>query len=285
MSIFFNYDIVVSRNLYFSFLFSFFCSHVYEFHSIPTGWRRAILGSLLKNKKMKFICITEHLKKDSMDLFRFSGNNVIVLHDAASPAPENNYIDQTPLIMEQRNLNVGYFGHLHQGRGVEIIEKLASRLPVINFHVIGGQYEQVEQRKFKNKKLKNLKFYGHLPYGDARLMMVKCDLLLLPYQTRTFLTDGKTDTGRWMSPLKLFEYMSSNVAIISSDLPVLREVLSHNKNCLLVEPSNLEEWENAILSLTTDKLKALRLAQNARAEYEKFYNWNIRARKILTECI
>ena len=54
------------------------------------------------------------------------------------------------------------------------------------------------------------------------------------------------------SPLKVFEYMSYKKAIIASDLPVLREVLS-NKNSLIVKCDDINEWMAAIEKLKNPK--------------------------------
>ena len=41
----------------------------------------------------------------------------------------------------------------------------------------------------------------------------------MPYSKKVF-GDGNQDLSMWMSPLKLFEYISANKPIISSDLKV-----------------------------------------------------------------
>ena len=46
--------------------------------------------------------------------------------------------------------------------------------------------------------------------------------------------------------IKIFEYMSSKRPIISSNLKVLKEVLIHKENRLLVNPENLDDWVLAI---------------------------------------
>lgn len=37
-----------------------------------------------------------------------------------------------------KKLNIGYTGHLYQGRGIDIILKIAERYLDINFHIVGG---------------------------------------------------------------------------------------------------------------------------------------------------
>ena len=56
-----------------------------------------------------------------------------------------------------------------------------------------------------------------------------------------------------LSPMKLFEYMSTGVPLISSNLIVLKEILKDNHNCLLAEEQSVEEWNNSIIKLLKDK--------------------------------
>ena len=83
--------------------------------------------------------------------------------------------------------------------------------------------------------------------------MRQMDILLCPYQKQVYLKDQKTSTSSIMSPLKLFEYMSTKKVIISSNLNVLREVLINNVNCFLANPRNTQEWVNLIIRISKNK--------------------------------
>ena len=82
--------------------------------------------------------------------------------------------------------------------------------------------------------------------------------------------------------MKMFEYMATGRPIISSDLPVLREVLVNGFNALLVSPANINEWVRAIESIQINKELGMKLAKNARKDYLDRFNWNSRA-KIIKE--
>ena len=105
----------------------------------------------------------------------------------------------------------------------------------IDFHIIGGLEKDIEIWKDKIKS-KNVFFYGYVPHKEVSKYINSLDICLLPNQ-KVVLAHGAESGGinisGYTSPLKLFEYMSHRKAIISSDLPVLREVLS-NKNSLIV---------------------------------------------------
>ena len=84
-----------------------------------------------------------------------------------------------------------------------------------------------------------------------------------------------------MSPLKMFEYMSSNRPIISSNLPVIKEVLINKENALLVEPDNLQDWRDAVQLLYQTESLRVQLAENAYKDYLNLYSWDKRAEALL----
>ena len=85
-----------------------------------------------------------------------------------------------------------------------------------------------------------------------------------------------------MSPLKMFEYMAMGRAIISSDLPVLREVLDDN-TARLVAPDNTQAWIEALQSLKCDSQRSA-LAQNARAAAQQF-GWDRRVDRMIADLL
>jgi glycosyltransferase involved in cell wall biosynthesis len=103
----------------------------------------------------------------------------------------------------------------------------------------------------------------------------------MPYQKSVSVGLAGVDTAQWMSPMKMFEYMSVGVPIISSDLPVLKEVLVHNKNALLVKPNNVDEWSRALQQIDESPELEEKLGQTAYKQYAEKYTWKIRAKGIL----
>ena len=84
-----------------------------------------------------------------------------------------------------------------------------------------------------------------------------------------------------MSPLKLFEYMSSGVPIISSDLPVLKEILEDRRNALLVPPKNLDSWDKSLKIIRGNRKLSSYISKNAFNEYMQYFNWKKRAENFI----
>jgi glycosyltransferase involved in cell wall biosynthesis len=77
--------------------------------------------------------------------------------------------------------------------------------------------------------------------------------------------------------------MASNVPIIASDLPSIREVLN-KENSLLVEPDNHQKLSEAINCIVKNEDFSREIADNA-YQNVKNYTWHKRAEKILSQFI
>ncbi len=232
----------------------------------------------------KIVVITEALKKYYVKTYPEIAEKIIVAADGADPFPENLPIAE--LRGQPGKLNIGYIGSLFKGKGMEVVEKLSSTCIEFNFHVFGGRAEDVAYWKQKLSDNTNTFFYGFQPPFLIPRFVKALDVLLLPNQETVYGTPTKAsktpaNIGHWTSPLKLFEYMSSGKPIISSDLPVLREVLQHNRNAILVPPTDIDAWKSAIFRLSENNSLAISLGRNAKKDFLANYTWQKRAKKII----
>jgi glycosyltransferase involved in cell wall biosynthesis len=92
---------------------------------------------------------------------------------------------------------------------------------------------------------------------------------LAPYLANV-MVGSETDAAKWISPLKILEYMASCKPIIASDLPVFREVLEHEFNALLCRPDNLLGWLSALRRVRYDQDIC---AENALEVIRTKYTW------------
>lgn len=185
--------------------------------------------------------------------------------------------------MNDGKLDVGYIGHLYEGRGVELLVDLARRCGWLHMHIVGGDPDNTALWQESCREIENVTFYGHVPLAETEGYRQRCDVLAAPYQEVVKVAGDRVDTSRWMSPLKIFEYMASRKAIVCSDLPVLREILRDGENALLCKPDDVGAWGLAMEKLRDDADLRTRLADNAFTEYRKHYTWEKRAEKLLQE--
>lgn len=284
-------DVVISRNLYAAaVLWGLMPSRlVFETHQIEFGFRKHLQRWIMAAPRVRTVVISEALRTLLEQHHAMSFPRMIVLPDGAPAGIER---PSDAALAGQRlallgdegaryTFRVGYFGHLYHGRGLEIIEGLAARHPAFAFFVYGGNDSDVAA--LRNRPLPaNLLVKGFVRPAEVMGLMQVMDVLLMPYQRQVLIDqDPRKDTSRWMSPLKMFEYMATGVPIIGSRLPALREVLSDERNCLLAEPEDVEEWSGCLTRLQHEPELGRRLGTRARDDYLEQYNWLVRSRRLL----
>jgi glycosyltransferase involved in cell wall biosynthesis len=184
--------------------------------------------------------------------------------------------------LSPERFTLGYTGHLYPGRGRELLLELAKRLPEVAFLVVGGETRDIStfQAEIQAQQVENLILTGFVPNAELPLYQAACDVLLMPYQQKVAASSGG-DIARYLSPMKLFEYLACQRPIVSSDLAVLQEVLNP-QNAMLAPADDPGAWERAIESLRTDPELRERLASQARQDAQRF-TWEMRAGRILEE--
>src|SRR3990170_1610021 len=94
------------------------------------------------------------------------------------------------------------------------------------------------------RKLENVRLLGFVSPPRLPLVRAAGEVLLLPYG-RAITVSGGGDTTAFASPMKMFEYLAAGRVILSSDLPVLREVLNEG-NAILLPPEDPAAWRAAV---------------------------------------
>jgi glycosyltransferase involved in cell wall biosynthesis len=219
------------------------------------------------------VVISDALRKHYEDSYPALVDSVRTAPDAA---------DEVPISVTSRNpgnLRVGYVGHLYQGRGIELIAQLAERCSWAEFHVIGGVPKDIDEWRARCQDRRNIVFHGFCPPAEVPARMSRLDVMLAPYQRAVTTYGERHDTSRWMSPLKIFEYMAAGKPMIASDLPVLREVLNES-NAMLVDPEDVDAWAGALTALR-DPERRQRLGSRAHSDFREAHTWEQRAHRVL----
>jgi glycosyltransferase involved in cell wall biosynthesis len=234
-------------------------------------------GILNSSRLQKLVVITHALKKYYQENYPVDRVQIQVAPDAADPIPEGT----PPFVLPNKGerLQVGYVGHLYQGRGVEIIMEIAKLCNWADFHLVGGNDADISYWKIQTQIHKNICFHGFVAPAEAERLRISFDVLLAPYQQKVTTTSGGNNVD-WMSPLKLFEYMATGKAIICSDLPVLREVVEHEKNVLLCPPDDGSAWQNALERLQHDPALREKLGNSGYNEFVQHFTWKVRAYRV-----
>ena len=253
---------------------------VLELHSIPARGSKTwiALQRVMHHPRLRRIVTISGVLAD--DLVKEFGTphpdcDIVVAHDGAEAG-----LRPGPAAAHDGPLQVGYFGHLYPGKGMEMIAALAPLIPDVRFVVFGGNEEDIARWRAVCAEQTNLILHGHIPHAEVAAKMAACDVLIAPYAAQVAHVGGG-DIGRWMSPLKLFEYMAAERPVVTSDLPVLREVVRDGETALLCPPGDTGAYATALRRLATDPEMRTRIGSAGRDLLEAEYTWEERARRVL----
>ncbi len=258
---------------------------VYELHDRPTGklgawWLQRLAAS--KSPK-RVLMITNALRRVVEKEFGicFSDSEVQI----APNGIEWDRFEHLPTPMQARQAlglkempTAVYTGHFYTGRGMQLLCDLAQALPQIQFLWVGGRAMDVEMWRQRTQAFSNVILTGFVENQRLALYQAAGEVLLMPYE-RAIAGSGGGNSAEICSPMKMFEYMACGRAILSSDLPVLHEVLNE-ENAVFCPPEDAVMWGRALLSLVEDGERARRLGFQARRDAQQ-YTWRARAEGIL----
>jgi glycosyltransferase involved in cell wall biosynthesis len=176
---------------------------------------------------------------------------------------------------------VGYVGRLHtmnMDKGAGMLIEALRQVDGVTLAVVGGPDDAAEKLRDKWVKLglDESRFLnaGQVSPERVPLYLSALDVCAMPFPwTEHF--------AYYASPMKLFEYMASQRAIVASDLPSTAEVVKDGESALLYPPGDVDALAQAIMRLRDDRSLRERLANCAYQQVMEHYTWGARAAAIL----
>jgi glycosyltransferase involved in cell wall biosynthesis len=268
---------------------------VFEIHDLPGGFmgswlfRRFLQGS----GSRRLVVITQALKADVEKQFGklLQSPFAVVAPDGVDlvryeniPAPEEarrSLRESQGVLIPEEKFTLGYSGHFYPGRGMDQILAVASKSPEFTFLLIGGNHQDIDviRSEVSVRALDNIIITGFIPNLNLPLYQAACNVLLMPYQEVVEASSGG-DIAKYLSPMKMFEYLACGRVVIASDLPVLREVLN-DQNSILLHSNDVDAWVEAISDISTDSLRQKSLSERSKNDAMK-YSWESRVEQILS---
>ncbi len=267
-----NFDdksIYLSRSIIFALLASTMKKNiVLELHHEITGFSKFIylfLKHLRLIQNLNYIFLHKNLR----NYFKIDPKKNIILDDASNI---NDFKNKRTKKLKNTCI---YIGSFFEGKGIEQIFRLAKQNKKINFHIYG-------EKKYLNQKYKgiNVRIFDYVNYSKIPRILSKYKVALMPYQKKI---KGRASISleKYMSPLKMFDYLAAQMIIIASDLDVYKHILKDNFNCKLIKVNDDKLWSKTINSVFDLDTKYKYLKINAYKTAKK-YTWDQRCQKIIT---
>lgn len=190
--------------------------------------------------------------------------------------PDDVYIHQKINNLSPNKITLCYTGQFSEEKGIgnffEAIDYLRKKKPELEIKIllVGGARKEKDEHYFQ-KLLSKYQFQNIAiskptsfesftsSYADADICF---DLRSLNFENHHCL------------PIKIFYYAASGKPVIYTDLKATRIHMDVSKFGYLVEPKDANAISDLILNYIKNPAIYSAHAQQARAEYEKSYNWN-----------
>jgi glycosyltransferase involved in cell wall biosynthesis len=107
---------------------------------------------------------------------------------------------------------------------------------------------------------------GRVPHQEVPRVLAACQVCVAPYNPA-----GEPDLERygfWYSPMKLWEYMAAGRAVVSTDLPSIREIVGDDRG-VLVPPGDPPALADALADLLEDDGRREAMGRAGRAFAEQ----------------
>ena len=212
------------------------------------------------------------LNKSLVNDLKVFNLNYIILDDGADFI---NFISQDKLTKKKTCI---YIGSFFKGKGLEIIKKLSKLLPDFQFHLYGDK--ESLPKKINCKLNHNIKFYDYVEYSKIPKILKNYKVALMPFQAKINARSKNLEISKYISPLKMFDYLAAGKIIIASKLKAYDHILKNNKNSLLISHNDLNLWKNLIKDVFKNPHKYSKIKYNAKKTAIK-YSWDNRAKKFI----
>lgn len=281
-------DLVYTRLLWAAVLGSLFkLAVILELHDRPVGRMGPRLLKWFSRSKCKkrIVLITHALKTilENENALLFNPDEVVIAPDGVDLERYEDQITPSQARMKlglEDRLTAVYTGGFYEGRGLDTLMLLAQSFPLIQFVWVGGKGEIVQkwQQKIAAAGVKNVFLPGFVINQDIPLYQRAADILLMPY-SKSIAGSSGGNIADVSSPMKMFEYMAAGRAILTSNIPVLREVLT-DQNALFYEPEDFDDLKRKFSHLVEDESLRKKFSFQSAADVRQ-YSWSERMRGIL----
>jgi glycosyltransferase involved in cell wall biosynthesis len=272
---------IFTRDIVVAFVFSFFNKKViYEAHKEPRTKTANFMINYLKSKSnFLLVTISTALKNHYINKYSFEANKILDIHDGVFLKPYHEIKDikkddiRKELNLPLDKLLVVHTGSLHKGDDAKLFKSIIDNFHDMLFVQVGGKENDIKEYKEFYKNNKNILFIPHQNHKNIIKYQMSADILF-------YALDDKNKLWWCTSPLKIFEYMATNIPIIASNIGSVAEIINQN-NAIIYNPKDEKSIINAIEYFLNNKEKSIQKSYNSLKDIKEKYTWEKRVNKIL----
>jgi glycosyltransferase involved in cell wall biosynthesis len=221
------------------------------------------------------ICVSESGKAQLVKNWNVPAKKIVVFPNVADTKrfmPELDTRSEVRESLKKKDQPIVIFsGNFYQWHDVTTLLKaflqVIANHPSAHLVLLGDGENRLSMMKLAAdlKLSQSVTFTGMVPHEEVPRFLTAADIGVVPYPAM--------DTELWLSPLKLFEYMASGLAVIASNAGQLCEVIRDGYNGLLVPPGDELGMASAINRLIENPTLRTQLGIRARQDAVEKHSW------------
>jgi teichuronic acid biosynthesis glycosyltransferase TuaH len=211
----------------------------------------------------KIFTSSSGLSNKTLTYLPSGSDKVILVHNAGN----FHHFNSAYNINNQKQINnkpiIGYFGTIGKWFDVDLLVKLAGKLPEMNFIIIGpiGNKDIIG----KTKDFDNIELLGPKDFSELPSYLRSFDVCIMPFLINSLVQD--------VNPVKIYEYLAAGKPVVATKYDELDEF---KENIYLA--SGPEEFEIRIREAIQEDSEALKLK---RIDYASKHTWEERSKVII----
>jgi glycosyltransferase involved in cell wall biosynthesis len=173
---------------------------------------------------------------------------------------------------------IGFVGSIRPWHGLETLVEAFSRIYSENsdVHLLivgdGQKRAELESQLQMSGLASRVTWTGYVPHSDVPTYISSMDIAVAPYVAQS---------NFYFSPVKLFEYMAVEKAVVAGGIGQVNEIITHRDTGLLYEPGDVTQLKNSLQELIDNPDLRERLGKAAREWVIRNRTWDENARTIL----
>lgn len=231
-------------------------------------------------KKMERIS----LQKADANFFvsSFLRNSIMGQYDDSRDFVVQNGVDlelfsaENQMVHDSENLTFGYVGtidyHKKLKNLIDAFGVVHSKNPKTNLMIVGDGPMFLDLKDYiESKSLQDfVAITGWIDHKNIIEYLLKFDVAI------------HHSANKYMSPLKIFEYMAVGLPVIGPDIPSVREVFEENEDIILVEDSVKDLTEKMLFYIQNPEERS-KYAKKGQQKIRSQYGWDSNVDTILTQ--
>ncbi|MCD6459050.1 glycosyltransferase family 4 protein [bacterium] len=176
---------------------------------------------------------------------------------------------------------LGTFRNWHGvNRLPDIVNRVTKRIHSAKFLLIGtgNECENVKNKFFAMGLDKSVILTGQIDYKDVPLYLSLAQIGIAPYDRTAY--PPLLQFGFYWSPLKIFEYMSAGLPVVTIDINPLNKIVADNERGYLVTENDWDLFADKIIYLLKNKENCNKMGESACLYVKQHYSWPLHVNQL-----